>query len=164
MIQAIIAIYDTIIFFRDRLQQIRQVAESFFNSIAEIAAGNIGAAANRVEQTMGRLVPVVIGFLAGLLRLGGISGEIRNIIARLRAPIDRALDRVVDWIRVQAQTLIQRAVGGSPHQRLSQAMTAGQNAVNRFAGRRVGAPCYDRCLLPFGYAINYDHWTWSNAE
>jgi hypothetical protein len=139
VIQAIIAIYDTIIFFRDRLQQISQVAESFFNSIAEIAAGNIGAAANRVEQTMGRLVPVVIGFLAAFMHLGGISGTIHDIIARLRAPIDRALDRVVDWIRVQAQSLIQRASGGSPQQRLSQALNAGQAAVNRFAGRRVGA-------------------------
>jgi uncharacterized protein DUF4157/DNA/RNA non-specific endonuclease len=111
VIQAIIAIYDTIIFFRDRLQQISQVAESFFNSIAEIAAGNIGAAANRVEQTMGRLVPVVIGFLASFMHLGGISGTIRDIIARLRAPIDRALDRVVDWIAAQARMLASRAAG-----------------------------------------------------
>ena len=108
VIAAIIAIYDTIIFFRDRFQQIRQVAESFFNSIAEIAAGNTGAAANRVEQTMGRFVPVVIGFLAGLIRLGGISGEIRNIITRLRAPIDRALDRVAEWIAAQARRTIVR--------------------------------------------------------
>ena len=113
VIQAIIAIYNTIIFFRDRFQQIRQVAESFFNSIAEIAAGNTGAAANRVEQTMGRSVPVVIGFLAGLIHLGGISGEIRSIITRLRAPIDQALDRVVDWIAAQVRRLGRAVAGGA---------------------------------------------------
>jgi hypothetical protein len=105
VIQAIIAIYNTIMFVRERLQQIIQVAESFFNSIAEIAAGRIGAAATTVEQTMGRLVPVVISFLARLLGLGGISDTIRNIVARIRAPIDRALDRVVDWFVAQARRL-----------------------------------------------------------
>ena len=105
VIQAIIAIKDTIMFVSDRLQQIIQVAEAFFNSIAQIASGNIGAAANYVEQTMGRLVPVVIGFLANFIGLSGISDTIRNIINRIRAPIDRALDRVVDWIVAQARRL-----------------------------------------------------------
>lgn len=112
VIQAIIAIYNTIMFFRERLQQIIQVAEAFFNSIAEIANGAIGAAANYVERTMARLVPVVISFLARLIGLGGISDTIRNIIARIRAPIDRALDRVVEWIAAQARRL-GRAVAGA---------------------------------------------------
>ncbi len=113
VIQAIIAIYNTIMFFRERLQQIIQVAESFFNSIAQIASGAIGAAADRVEQTMGRLVPVVISFLARLIGLGGISDTIRSIIARIRAPIDRALDRVVDWIAAQARRLASAVVRGA---------------------------------------------------
>jgi hypothetical protein len=151
VIQAIIAIYDTIIFFRDRLQQIRQVAESFFNSIAEIAAGNIGAAANRVEQTMGRLVPVVIGFLAQLIGLGGISGTIRDVIARLRAPIDRALDRLVDWIVAQARQLgravAQAGVPQDPHERLRLVLTTGAAAIRRLPGSRVGRAVVN-ALLP----------------
>jgi hypothetical protein len=112
VIQAIIAIYNTIMFFRERLQQIIQVAEAFFNSIAEIAAGNIGAAANFVERTMGRLVPVVISFLARLIGLGGISDRIRRIVDRIRAPIDRALDRVVDWIVAGARRLVSAVRSG----------------------------------------------------
>src|SRR6185369_9027816 len=71
VIQAIIAIYNTIMFVKERLTQIIQVSEAFFNSIAAIASGAIGAAADKVEQTMGRLVPVVISFLARLIGLGG---------------------------------------------------------------------------------------------
>jgi hypothetical protein len=115
VIQAIIAIYNTIMFFRERLQQIIQVAEAFFNSIAQIAGGAIGAAATYVEQTMGRLVPVVISFLARLIGLGGIADTIRTLITRIRAPIDRALDRVVEWIVTQARRLgsvIMRGVRG----------------------------------------------------
>ncbi len=45
VIQAIMAIYNTIVFFIERAQQISAVVESVFGSIASIAAGNIGAAA-----------------------------------------------------------------------------------------------------------------------
>jgi hypothetical protein len=112
VIQAIIAIYNTVMFVRERLQQIVQVAESFINGIAAIAAGNISAAADRVEQTMGRLVPVVISFLARLLGLGGIGDTIRNILARVRAPVERAIDRVVAWIVTQARR-VGSAVAGA---------------------------------------------------
>jgi dolichol kinase len=102
-IQAIIAIYNTIMFFFERLRQIMQVATAFIDSIAAIAAGSIGAAANRVEQTMAGLLTLVISFLARLVGLGRVSDAVVNIVNRIRAPIDRALDRVVDWIVTMAQ-------------------------------------------------------------
>ncbi|HSE15984.1 MAG TPA: DUF4157 domain-containing protein [Pyrinomonadaceae bacterium] len=138
-IQAVIAIYNTVMFFVERLRQITQVAMSFIDSMAAIASGNITAAANRVEQTMGGLLTLVISFLARLVGLGRVSDAVVNVVNRVRAPIDRALDRVVEWIRARAQALIQRAAGGTPQQRLRQALPAAQAAVNRFAGRRVGA-------------------------
>ena len=97
-IQAIIAIYNTVMFFVERLRQIGQVAVAFIDSIAAIASGAIGAAASRVEQTMAGLLTLVISFLARLVGLGRVSDAITHIINRIRAPIDRALDRVVEWI------------------------------------------------------------------
>ena len=97
-IQAIIAIYNTVMFFVERLRQIAQVAAAFIDSIAAIAGGVIAAAANRVEQTMAGLLTLVISFLARLVGLGRVSDAVTNIINRIRAPIDRALDRVVAWI------------------------------------------------------------------
>nr|MBL8412094.1 DUF4157 domain-containing protein [Dechloromonas sp.] len=97
-IQAVIAIYNTVMFFVERLRQIAQVAAAFIDSIAAIAGGVITAAANRVEQTMAGLLTLVISFLARLVGLGRVSDAVTNIINRIRAPIDRALERVVDWI------------------------------------------------------------------
>src|SRR5438128_12178246 len=54
---------------------------------------------------MAHFVPVVISFVARILGLGGISDTIRNIINRIRQLIDRALDRVVEWIVTQARRL-----------------------------------------------------------
>ena len=97
-IQAIIAIYNTVMFFVERLRQIAQVAAAVIDSIAAIASGVIAAVANRVEQTMAGLLTLVISFLAPLVGLGRVSDAVTNIINRIRAPIDRALDRVVAWI------------------------------------------------------------------
>ena len=104
-IQAIIAIYNTIMFFIERLRQIIQVATSFLNSIMAIASGNIAAAANRVEQTMGGMLTLVISFLARLVGLGRVSDAITNVINRIRQPIDRALDKVIEWIINTAKRL-----------------------------------------------------------
>ncbi|HTE18306.1 MAG TPA: hypothetical protein VK689_07985, partial [Armatimonadota bacterium] len=104
-IQAVIAIYNTIMFFVERLRQIAQVAMSFIDSISAIAGGVIATAANRVEQTMAGLLTLVISFLARLAGLGRVGDAVVGIINRVRAPIDRALDRVVDWIVAQARRL-----------------------------------------------------------
>ncbi len=110
-IQAIIGIYNTIMFFIERLQQIAMVVASFIDSIAAIAAGNIGAAAARVEPTMAGLLTVVISFLARFAGLGRVSDEVKKIIDRIRAPIDRALDKVVEWIVTTARRLFASLFG-----------------------------------------------------
>jgi hypothetical protein len=104
-IQAVIAIYNTVMFFVERLKQIAQVAMSFIDSIAAIASGAIGAAANKVEQTMGGLLTLVISFLARIVGLGKVSDAVKDIVNKIRAPIDKALDKVVAWIVATARRL-----------------------------------------------------------
>jgi hypothetical protein len=113
LIQAILGIYNTIRFFIERAQQLGALATSLFDSIAAIASGNLGNAIAAVENAMARTLPVVLGFLARLLGLGDIATPIRNVIARLRAPIDQALDRLIDWVKGMAQRAM-AAVRGAP--------------------------------------------------
>jgi hypothetical protein len=112
-IQAVIAIYNTIMFFVERLRQIAQVVAAFIDSIAAIANGVIAAAAARVETTMAGLLTLVISFLARLVGLGRVSDAVTNIVNRIRAPIDRALDRVVEWIVAQARRLGRLVASGA---------------------------------------------------
>lgn len=97
-ITAIIAIYDTIMTFVNQLARIVQVVRSFVDSMVAIANGAIDAAAARVESTLAGLLTLAINFLAGFAGLGKVADKVRAIIERIRAPIDRALDRVVAWI------------------------------------------------------------------
>jgi hypothetical protein len=129
-IQALIAIYNTIMFFVERIRQIAAVAASFIDSIAAIARGTIAPAAARVERTMAGMLVLVISFLARLAGLGKVSDAITGLIQKIRAPIDRALDRVVDWIVGLARRLgryvAQAGVPNDPAKRLE---LAGNHAV-----------------------------------
>lgn len=112
-VQAVIAIYNTVMFFVERIRQIGQVAAAVIDSISAIAAGNVAAAANRVEQTMAGLLTLVISFLARIMGLGRVSDTVTNIVNRVRQPVDRALDRVVDWLTAQARRLGSAIVSGA---------------------------------------------------
>jgi len=105
LIQAVIAIYNTVKFFIERINQIREFAASVFNSIAEIASGNLSKAANAVENAIAKSIPVIISFLASLIGLGGISKKIQEIIKKIRQPIDKAIGKVVNWIVEKAEKL-----------------------------------------------------------
>ncbi len=97
-VQAILAIYNTITFFIEKINQIAAVVASFIDSIAAIAAGQIGGAAKRVEQTMANTLTVVIAFLARFAGLGNIPKKVVGVVKKIRRPIDKGLDRIVAWL------------------------------------------------------------------
>ncbi len=98
VIQAIIAIYNTITFFIQKIQQIAAVVASFVDSIAAIASGQVDAAAKKVEQTMANTLTLIIAFLAKFAGLGNIPEKIVSIVKKIRQPIDKGLDKIVAWL------------------------------------------------------------------
>ena len=105
IIKAIIAIYDTIVFFIQKAKDIMQMIGNFLGSIAEIAAGNIAAAAAALENGLARGLKLVIDFLARFLRLSGITSKIREVIQKIRGKVDGVIDKVAHWIVNMAKKL-----------------------------------------------------------
>src|SRR5690606_30920266 len=104
-IKACKMIYDIVMFFVQRAAQIMAFVNAVIDSVAAIAAGAIGAASAAIEGALAKAIPVVLGFLAGLLGLNGISEKIRSIIEKIRAPINKA----IDWVINKAVKLIKAA-------------------------------------------------------
>jgi hypothetical protein len=98
VIQAILAIYNTITFFIQKINQIAAVVASFIDSISAIAAGQVGGAAKRVEQTMANTLTIIIAFLAKFAGLGNIPNKLVGVVKKIRAPIDKGLDKIVAWL------------------------------------------------------------------
>lgn len=138
VVQAIIKVYNTVMFVIERAKQLEEFVGSVVDSIGHIALGNVSAAVIHVERTLARILPLVISFLARFIGLGGISSHIHQIIQRIQGVVERALDRVTKWIGERAHAILERAAGGSSEQRVDRALAAGETALNRFAGRPVG--------------------------
>ncbi len=102
---AIKSIYDTIMVFQEQLSKIIQVVTAFLDSIVNIAAGNITAAATRVEKILGGLLSLALNFLAGFLNLNKISEKIKNVIDKIRDKVDKAIDKAIEWIVTKAKEL-----------------------------------------------------------
>ena len=98
IVRAIIGIYDTVVFFIKKAADIARMVGSFLGSIGEIAAGNIGAAAQALEDGLARALKLVIDFLARFLKLDGIPKKIGAVLEKVRTRVDALIDRVVDWI------------------------------------------------------------------
>lgn len=105
IIQAIIATYNTIAFFIERIKQILAFVEAVVDSVSNIANGKIDAAANWVEKAMARTIPVILGFLARLIGLGNVSDAVKKVITAIQAKVDKGIDFVIDWVVKQAKAL-----------------------------------------------------------
>ena len=104
-VKACKAIYDIIMFFVERGAQIMALVNAVIDSVTAIAMGQIGGAAKWVESSLAKAIPVVIGFLAGLLGLGGISDKIKSVVETIRKPINAA----IDWVIHKAVALVKAA-------------------------------------------------------
>ena len=107
-IPAIISIYDTVMVFVQKISKIIQVVTAFIDSIVAIAAGDITAAAKRVENILAGLLSLAISFLAGFLGLGKVTDKIMAVIQKVRASVDKAIDAAIAWVVAKAKALFAR--------------------------------------------------------
>lgn len=106
LIDILLTIYNLIVFFVERFQQILDFAASVFDSLGKIARGELGDAALAVEKAMAQTIPIIISFLVRLLGLPDIGGTVRKIITDIRARVHAAVDRVLTWIVDKVKKLI----------------------------------------------------------
>ena len=94
-IKACKLIYDIVMFFIENGSRIMAFVNTVIDSVADIARGAIGGVVDKIEDVLGKMVPLLIGFLASLLGIGGIGKKIREIVETLQKPVNKALDAVI---------------------------------------------------------------------
>jgi hypothetical protein len=100
-------IVDVVMFFVEKGSQIAELVNAVLDSVNSIADGAIGVAAGLVEGALAKALPVVIGFLASLIGLGGISGKIQDLIKKARGLVDTA----VNWVLGKALAFVKKLGG-----------------------------------------------------
>ena len=94
-IKACEAIYNVVMFFVEKGKEIIEFVNSILDSVESILNGGVGAVADLIEGTLAKTIPLIINFLADLLGLGGISEKIKEIIGKIQAPVNKAIDAVI---------------------------------------------------------------------
>lgn len=111
--QAIDLIYQVCSWIFRNAARIFRFVEAVVNGMADVIAGNVGGLATKVEQALASLIPPVIDFLAGLLHLGGLPGEVADVIGQMQAVVYAAMDRVIGFLAEQGRALLRRmGLGG----------------------------------------------------
>ncbi len=95
-IKACKLIYDIVMFFVNNGSRIMKFVNTVLDSVADIVRGNVGGVASKIESVLGQLIPIIIGFLASAIGLGGIGEKIRAIVMKLQKPVNKAIDFVID--------------------------------------------------------------------
>jgi Domain of unknown function (DUF4157) len=104
-IQAVQSIYETIEFIIDKASQLKDLIDSVLDALSDIANGVIGPAAQKIEDSLANAIPLLLRFIAGQFHLTGIGKSIREIIDKIRAPIDNVIGKVLDFIVEKAKPL-----------------------------------------------------------
>ncbi|MGW0885655.1 hypothetical protein ACWD35_40220, partial [Streptomyces sp. NPDC002671] len=68
------------------------------DAVIAIARGGSGGVPALIEGALARSIPVLLGFLASLLGVGGIAAKVKQIVQAMSKPVDRAVDWVIDKI------------------------------------------------------------------
>jgi hypothetical protein len=108
IVQAILAIYNVVMWVIENASRIVALIEAVVNSVHAIATGAIGGAAAWIEKALASLIPIVIGFLARLIGLGGLSAKIREFITKVQAKVRGA---VLGWLK-KAWAYVKKLFGG----------------------------------------------------
>lgn len=107
-IKAAMAIIDVVKFFIQRAAQIMELVKAFTDSIKAIASGNVGAVAKAIENALGKAVPVLIGFLASLLGIGGLADKVVGVVRKIRQRIENAIVKFWNFVKAKGSKLLSR--------------------------------------------------------
>lgn len=107
-IKAAMAIIDVVKFFIQRAAQIMELIKAFIDSVAAIASGNVSAVAKSIENALGKAVPVLIGFLASLLGIGGLADKVLGVIRKIRQRIENAIVKFWTFVKGKAGKLLSK--------------------------------------------------------
>ncbi|HEU4323597.1 MAG TPA: HNH endonuclease [Roseiflexaceae bacterium] len=140
-------IYNIVTWVLNNGKQIISFVQSIIDAVGAIAGGSLGQAAQAVENALAKSIPVVIGFLAGLLNLGDLGNKVRGIIQKIQQPFNKAIDWVLGKAKSFAKTLMKGAgkllgrdkpeTEAQKQQRLQKGVNAGVASVNKLKGTVV---------------------------
>ncbi len=146
-IKACKAIIDIVMFIVERGAQIMTFVNAVLDAVIAIASGGAGGVAGLIENALALSIPVLIGFLAALLGIGGLADKVKKLFQSLSKPVMTAVDWIVGkiaalgkqiWARMKSKgTKSERGSGDDKQRMLTDAISASRDSLKPFGGRFI---------------------------
>ncbi|MFI7296518.1 hypothetical protein [Streptomyces sp. NPDC050121] len=104
-VRAVKGIIDIVTFVVTQGAQIIQFVNSILDAVIAIASGGGGGVPALIEGALAASIPVLIGFLAALLGVGNLAAKVKQVFHAVAKPVNKAIDKIVDFIAKKAKAL-----------------------------------------------------------
>ncbi|MGP3966259.1 phage tail protein [Streptomyces sp. 6N223] len=123
-IRAVKGIIDIVTFIVTQGAQILEFVNSVLDAVIAIANGDTGGAPQLIEQALANSIPLLIGFLAALIGVGGLANKVKSVFQKLSRPVNRAIDKIITKI-VNAGKQLWAKLSKSKRERISSSQPDG---------------------------------------
>ncbi|WP_326733622.1 phage tail protein [Streptomyces sp. NBC_01022] len=110
-VRAVKGIIDIVTFIVNQGAQIVEFVNSVLDAVVAIANGGQAGVPKMVEAALAASVPLLIGFLASLLGIGGLANKVKSVFHAVARPVNRAIDKIVDFIAKRGKSLWRKLKG-----------------------------------------------------
>jgi uncharacterized protein YbgA (DUF1722 family) len=140
-------------FIAEARNKILDLIESFVDSVEMAVKGNVPGIINHITGALTKFITVALDFLVTLFGLGGLKDKVTRFIERMRQPVIRGIDWVLNKLKPvvmkgkkvlergkekaigAAKAVVQVGVPQDPNERLKLAGRASVAAAKRLSGR-----------------------------
>ncbi|MFB6987386.1 hypothetical protein [Streptomyces sp. NPDC056304] len=110
-VRAVKGIIDIVTFIVNQGAQIVEFVNAVLDAVIAIANGGAAGVPKMVEAALAASVPLLIGFLASLLGIGGLANKVKSVFHAVARPVNRAIDKIVGFIVKKGKALWNKLKG-----------------------------------------------------
>ncbi|WP_233518372.1 phage tail protein [Streptomyces corynorhini] len=107
-VRAVKGIIDLVTFIVTQGAQIFEFVNACLDAVIAVANGGSAGVPKTIETALATSIPLLLGLLASLLGIGGLSNRVRQAFQKVSRPVNRAIDKLVDKIAKAGKKLWQR--------------------------------------------------------
>ncbi|MGX8909714.1 phage tail protein [Streptomyces netropsis] len=114
-VRAVKGIIDIVTFIVNQGAQVVDFVNAVLDAVVAIANGAKAGVPKMVETALAASVPLLIGFLAALVGVGGLANKVKQVFHAVARPVNRAIDKIVDFLAKAGKKLwakLQQKKGG----------------------------------------------------
>ncbi|WP_430478804.1 phage tail protein [Streptomyces sp. P11-1] len=175
-VRAVKGIIDIVTFIVTQGAQIADFVNAVLDAVIAIANGAQAGVPKLIEAALATSVPLLIGFLAALLGIGGLANKVKSVFQSVSRPVTRAIDKLVDFIAKKGKALWAKLKKGDrsnnsqedKHRRLDKGMKSAVAALSKYRNRPVSSetlrPILSEIRIRYGLkelspVANGDNWS-----